>query len=197
VFRLEGVLVGTHAFRCYSSLLGVKVESRWATTSDIDIAQQATMSLAVSASVNPPLADALATAERFLEIPSLDLKAPSSGWQTADRQLRVDLLTPLVGRQRSTTVNLPNLGNHAKPFRFLDSLLAQTVRAVVLSGSGILVRVPSPERYALHKLIVAPRRGNRAPDKVGKDLSQAEALLSVLLTDYPDDVEDAWSKLVE
>jgi len=71
------------------------------------------------------------------------------------------------------------------------------MRAAVLTGSGVLVRVPTPERYALHKLIIAQRRNTTARDKAQKDLAQAQTLLEVLLEDRPDDVKDAWADLVD
>lgn len=57
---------------------------------------------------------------------------------------------------------------------------------------GILVQVPRPERYAIHKLIVAQRRrgGNRS--KATKDLDQAADLIEVLAIDRRDDLDDAF-----
>ncbi|PZR80349.1 MAG: hypothetical protein DI537_39665, partial [Stutzerimonas stutzeri] len=70
-------------------------------------------------------------------------------------------------------------GASAQPLRFLDFLIYQPVRAVMLHGAGVPVMVPAPERYAVHKLIVAQRR---LEDKDGtaksrKDLTQAAALM--------------------
>ena len=198
VFRLNGMLVGTHAFRCYPALLGVRLNMSLAVTLDVDIAQDTSVSLGITDTVDPALADALKTAEEFIEVPPLNRKARSSSWHTPDRALRVDLLTPLVGKPKAVSaVELPLLGAHAKPVRFLDFLMVETVRAAVLTGSGVLVRVPTPERYALHKLIVAQRREKGTQAKVTKDLGQAQALLEVLLEDRPDDVEDAWTDLVD
>lgn len=54
---------------------------------------------------------------------------------------------------------MPALGGaSADPLRFLDFLIYEPVRAVLLHKSGISVIVPAPERYAVHKLIVASRR---------------------------------------
>lgn len=197
VFRLNGVLIGTHAFRCYAALLGVRLEQQFALTGDVDIAQDRAVRLAIMDTANPGLSAALAKAEKFIAIPALNAKDPSTSWRTEDRELRVDVLTPLAGKPTRSTVELPALGVYAKPLRFLDFLLAETVSAAVLSGSGVLVRVPTPERYALHKLIVAQRRDANARDKVRKDLGQVETLLEVLLEDSPDDVLDAWADLVE
>src|SRR5438552_13060654 len=38
IFRLRGVLVGTHAFRCYPAVLGVNMPEAIAVTGDIDVA---------------------------------------------------------------------------------------------------------------------------------------------------------------
>lgn len=51
-------------------------------------------------------------------------------------------------------------GALAEPLRFLDVLIHAPVRVVLPHGFGIpvLVFVPSPERYAVRKLIVGLRR---------------------------------------
>ncbi len=52
-------------------------------------------------------------------------------------------------------VPMPALGGAAAiPLRFLDYLIHEPIRAVLLHGAGVPVLVPSPERYAIHKLIV-------------------------------------------
>lgn len=196
VFRLNGVLVGTHAFRCYSALLGMRLQHEFADTGDVDIAKDSSISLGIHESTDPTIGDALAKAERFVEIPDLNPKNPSTGWQTTDQALRVDVLTPLTGKPREGFVELPAFGAHATALRFLDFLLVETVRAAVLTGSGVLVRIPTPERYALHKLIVAQRRAATSRDKSKKDIAQAETLIEALLEDRPDDLLDAWSDLL-
>lgn len=194
VFRLNGVLVGTHAFRCYPALLGSRLKLPLMATRDVDIAQD-TVSLAVTETADPTLGEALTKAEKFIEIPGLRVKNPATSWRSEDRELRVDVLTPQVGKARKSTIQLQTLGTYAKALRFLDFLLVETLRAAVLTGSGILVRVPAPERYALHKLIIAQRRNVIDQDKARKDLAQAQALLEVLLEDRPDDLKDAWADL--
>lgn len=53
----------------------------------------------------------------------------------------------------------------------------------MLTGSGVLVRVPTPDLYALYKLIIAQRRNTTAQDKARKDMAQAQALIEVLVED--------------
>jgi len=78
---------------------------------------------------------------------------------------------------------MPALGGaSAQPLRFLDFLIYEPIRTVMLHKNGVVVTVPAPERFAVHKLIVASRR--RADDngflKRTKDVKQAELLVEVL-----------------
>ncbi|MFQ5545505.1 MAG: GSU2403 family nucleotidyltransferase fold protein, partial [Acidiferrobacterales bacterium] len=122
VFRLNGVLVGTHAFRCYPALLGVQFVQQLALTSDVDIAQDTSVSLGITDAADPQLGEALAKAEKFIEIPALNPTNPSTSWRTTDQELRVDVLTSLVGKSGKGTLEVPTLGAHAKALRFLDFL---------------------------------------------------------------------------
>ena len=194
-FRLHAVIVGTHAFRCYPALLGAHLDASLMTTRDLGLAQDP-VALGLTDTAIPSLSHVLARAENFIEIPPLNRKDPPTSWRTDDHALRLDVLTPLTGPARRTTVELPALGVHASALRFLDFLLEQPVFAAVLTGSGVLIRVPTPERYALHKLIIASRRGAAGRDEARKDIQQAQSLLEILVLDSPGDVEDAWSDLI-
>ncbi|HVR63185.1 MAG TPA: GSU2403 family nucleotidyltransferase fold protein, partial [Polyangia bacterium] len=62
---------------------------------------------------------------------------------------------------------------------------------------GVLVNVPRPGRFALHKLIIAARRAHSRASgaKAAKDRAQASALLRVLLSDLPGEITLAWREL--
>ena len=83
------------------------------------------------------------------------------------------------------------MGAHATPLRFLDYLIHQPTQAAALYRSGVLLNVPQPARYAVHKLIVATRRVASATAKARKDIEQSAALIRVLAEDRPDELEDA------
>lgn len=57
----------------------------------------------------------------------------------------------------------------------------------------MLVQVPRPERFAIHKLIIADRR-KEGPDslKSAKDRAQAAYLIDILAEDRPDDLAEAF-----
>lgn len=59
----------------------------------------------------------------------------------------------------------------------------------------MLVNVPSPARFALHKLWISGKRSPAFHAKSVKDRLQAEQLIEVLLEDRPDDLRDAWKAL--
>jgi hypothetical protein len=66
---------------------------------------------------------------------------------------------------------------------------------MVIHGHGVRVSVPSPARFALHKLLVSEERPPHQAAKQQKDLAQAEALLRLLLDARPGDVALAWDDL--
>jgi len=189
IFRLRGVIVGSHAFRCYPGLLGVEISEAHAVTEDIDVAAFHSVSVALDDRLDPALADALKQIGPFVARPGLH-KQPTA-WRDHESGVLVELLTPNEGPDRDEPLELPALGAHALPLRFLDYLIHEPTQAVVLYRSGVLVNVPQPARYAIHKLIVATRRGSSAGAKARKDIEQAAALIRVLAEDRPDELDEA------
>jgi hypothetical protein len=59
----------------------------------------------------------------------------------------------------------------------------------------VLIQIPRPERYAIHKLIVADGRSG-GPDamKSRKDRLQATFLIRALAEDRPDDLTEAYQE---
>ncbi len=192
MFRLRGVLVGTHAFRCYPALLGVEIPEAYAVTEDIDIAAFRSVSVALDDRLDPSLGEALSRIGPFVARPSLD-RQPTA-WRDRESGVLVELLAPNEGPDRSEPLELPALGAYALPLRFLDYLIHEPVQAAAIYRSGILVNVPDPARYAIHKLIVATRRHSSAAAKARKDIEQSAALIRVLAEDRPDELEDAYAE---
>jgi len=58
---------------------------------------------------------------------------------------------------RYPTIPIPELQAHAKGLPYLAYLLGESQETPVLSPHGVVkVRLPVPERYAVHKMIVSP-----------------------------------------
>jgi hypothetical protein len=190
VFRLVGTLVGTVAFRHYEAELGVRFGlDHLAQTGDIDIASFEALSFAIGDQVDEPIQQVLARL-KFAPVPDLDPRRVWR-WTQAGRETMVEFLMPA---QRDEGIrDLPALGVSARALRHLDFLLADPIHAVSLYRAGVLVQVPRPEAYAIHKLIVAERR-RAGPDaaKSRKDRAQAALLIEVLAEDRPDELGEAY-----
>ena len=190
VFRLGGTIVGTHAFRLYEGELGVRYGfSQSAQTRDMDIASFERLSLALEDTVSPPLAEVFQDFA-FDPVPSLE---PQSvwRWKQTTRELMVEFLTPSFEADE-TIRPLAALGVDAHSLHHLNYLIQNPILAAVPYRSGVLVQIPQPERFAIHKLIVADRR--RAEDrlKAEKDRAQAAFLISALAEDRPDELSEAY-----
>jgi hypothetical protein len=192
VFRLGGVLVGTHAFTVIGNMLGVRWSGAALRTQDIDVAATMHMDVAVPdlpADV-PRILEALEMG--FLPVPGLDPKTPATSFKVRGHGLRVDLLTP-ERRGRRGPVSIHRLAAAAQPLKYLDYLLEDGVRGAVINGGATSVVVPSPARFGLHKLIVADQRPAAFHARREKDLMQAAQVLALLTDERPGDVRIAWA----
>lgn len=76
----------------------------------------------------------------------------------------------------------------------MDYLIREPVPAVVLHDGGVLVSVPDPVRFTVHKIVVAARRGESGSTKTRKDIEQAAALIRVLAVDRAADLRKAFAE---
>jgi hypothetical protein len=193
VFRLRAVLVGTIAYQTYSAMLGVRLPIATMQTGDVDIAQHRTISFAAKDSTPPPLEILRQVDPSFRPTPHASDPRSSTSYR-ATGGLRVDFLTPNRGADAEEPVALPSLSTDAQPLRFLDYLIHEPVRAVLLHGPGVPVLAPAPERYALHKLIITQRR-REGSEKRSKDVEQAEALLDAITSRKNHELTTAWAEV--
>lgn len=195
VFRLGGCLVGTIAYQAYAGLLGTILPAAHTRTADIDLAQQYRLSIALEDST-PPLGEVLSAVDpTFRAVPHLSDRALSTTFVN-DSGYRVDFLTPNLGKSEyeSKPARLRSFGGiGAQPLRFLDYLIAESADSVLLYRGGALVNVPKPERFAVHKLIVATRRQEGAA-KIDKDLAQVGMLIETLSEKRAPLLRDAWEE---
>ena len=190
VFRLGGTIVGTHAFRHYEGVLGVRIGAdQAAQTNDIDIASFERLSLAVQDQVDPAMSDVFSGLE-FEPVPSVNDRKVWR-WRQTKQQTLVEFLTPSFSDEQGLR-DLPALGVSAQSLHFLNYLIAEPLTVPLLYRSGALIQVPRPERFAIHKLIVSERRrGFDAVQKAQKDRSQAAFLIRVLAEEDPHALAEA------
>jgi len=190
-FEAGAIVIGTYAYAIYAAMLGRRLPAIYARTGDLDLA-------AIDMAVAEPVAlsDVIAEAEaRMFVVPPAPHARISTRLKIRGGEYRVELLTPARADGETKPVVIEGLKFGAQPLPYLDFLIAETVEAVVPADVGILVTVPMPERFALHKLIVATVRDRGETAKRDKDLAQADALLAVLEVEEPDALAAAWQDL--
>lgn len=196
-FQAGGVLVGTHAFLALGNMLGV----RWRDgqrTQDVDFAHAGkALAIALPADVEVNAHAALESLQMgLLPIEHADGGTGATYLDPKDPEFQIDFLTPLH-RGGNAPFRHPQLGIKLQPLKFMEYLLQDVQQAAVLAAGGVCVaNVPSPARYALHKLIVAGERPASRIAKSNKDVQQAASILAVLREQAPWQLEEAWADLV-
>ncbi|HEX7455281.1 MAG TPA: GSU2403 family nucleotidyltransferase fold protein [Gallionella sp.] len=191
LFSSGGVLVGSFAYSCYGNMLGFVMNNELSRTSDMDFSVERKMEIGISRS----MLDEIKVADPSFKIPMqinpsmppFDLVAPDG--------FKVEFLTTSENAADRTPVMIERFRLHAQPLEFMDYLIEDTQRAVVLSGAGIPVVVPSPGRFALHKLAISQLRPISFQAKITKDIAQAASIIEILLEDNPGELVLAADKL--
>jgi hypothetical protein len=186
LFRAGALLVGSHAYGALLNAIGVRAVPY--ATEDVDIARREALAISGIPGFLEMLRE---TGIEFFEVPALDRRAPSTSFaERGGARLKVDLLVPSTNDDYPT-IPVPELKAHAKGLPYLAYLLGASQEIPVLSShGGVMVRVPLPERYAVHKLIVSQLRA-KTSSKPEKDLRQAATLIEALVERFPGAVEDA------
>ncbi|HSV80426.1 MAG TPA: GSU2403 family nucleotidyltransferase fold protein [Ramlibacter sp.] len=195
LFRAGGVLIGTHAFIAMANMLGV----RWASgrgASNDDVAHAGTnVSLAPAENAKADMHDAITSLEMGL-LPQHSLASgPGATYITARKDIRVDLLTT-AGRKDDAYLYEP-LNVRLQPLKFMEFSLEHTTQTVLISSEQVvLVNIPSPMRYAMHKLVIMGEREEAFRTKIGKDAGQVAALVEYGLLRSPTALKSAAEDLM-
>jgi len=196
-FNAGGVLVGTHAFLAYGNMLGL----HWgdsSRTQDVDFAHAGKqMAIALPGDLHVDAHGAIESlAMGFLPVLTIAGRAGGSYAIPSDPDFQLDFLTPLH-RGFEEPYAHPELKVTLKPLKFMEYLLEDVQQAALFSAEGaVVVNVPHPARYALHKLIVFAERATTRRVKANKDLQQSAALLSYYRATSVWDVDQAWKDLL-
>jgi hypothetical protein len=184
-------LVGSHAYGVLLNELGVLAPGY--RTQDIDVARARTLAVALpdDVSFQQLLRE---TGLPFVPVPGMPSRKPSASFKLPGAEaLTIDLLIP--GRKIGEVLPVKELNAFAQAIPLLDFLIAEPIDAVVLSPNQVIpVRVPAPERFALHKLFSSQSR-RTGRDKVRKDLEQAALLIAVIEDETPGSIGDAFRRV--
>lgn len=196
-FRAGGVLIGTHAFLAYGNMLGV----HWgdsSLTQDIDFAHAGkNIALALPSNVQVETHEAIESLQMgLLPISTLQGKSGATYLAPRDPGFRLDFLTTLH-RGGEEKYEHPQLNVTLQPLKFMEFSLIQVQQAVVFNTSGaVVVNIPHPARYALHKLIVYGEREGAFAAKATKDLVQAASLLQYYKDHRTWEIKEAYEDMV-
>jgi hypothetical protein len=175
LFRRGVTLVGTAAYQAYACVVGSHLAAANLTTGDVDLSLAEFVAAAREENIETILKRADPTFEPVLHG---DDKLPKVF--RAANGFTVDFVTRRQRGKRSP-VPVASLGVSAVALSFQELPVEETMETVVLYGSGVLVRVPSPLKFAVHKLIVAQQRRQVQTAKKQKDLRQAQELIDIYL----------------
>jgi hypothetical protein len=195
-FRAGGVLIGTHVFLAYGNMLGL----RWgdaSRTQDIDFAHAGKrVSLALPANIEVKTQNAIESLEMgFLPMTGLSGKSGATYLIPREPDFRLDFLT-VMHRGGETPYKHPQLNIPLQPLKFMEFSLENIQQAVLFSQDGtVVVSVPHPARYALHKLLVFGEREGSFTAKASKDLRQAASLLAYFRENRTWEAREAWADL--
>ena len=195
VFSNGGVLVGTDAFQAAGLMLGVSWTAATAMTTDVGLALGRNVSVAIPMmdSDIPAALDSLQMG--FYGVPRLNHREPSTNFAIRKSQLRLDILTPKTSSSEAP-VFIKRFNCAAQPLNYLSYLMDSPVPSVLLDTNPVLINIPQPVRYALHKLIISQVRDMAGDTKRPKDLYQAYQILSVVQENRPFDIKPAWQNLI-
>jgi hypothetical protein len=174
LFRRGMTLVGTAAYQTYAGIVGSYLPATALMTNDVDLS----VAQFVAAADEEDIETILKRADSSFE-PHWSATDKLPKVFRASNGFSVDVITQF-GRGRRSPVQIEALGCAAEALSFQEYPAEETILAVALYGSGVLVRVPTPLRYAIHKLIVAQHRDKLSP-KRAKDLLQAREMIDIYL----------------
>ena len=87
----------------------------------------------------------------------------------------IEFLTTERGAGSNRPVSYPTLGITAQGLRYLGFLLEETI---LVSYAGLVVRIPKPEAYLLHKMLILDRRHKE--DKRESDIATVQGLMEIV-----------------
>ncbi|WP_342358568.1 GSU2403 family nucleotidyltransferase fold protein [Terrarubrum flagellatum] len=175
------IVVGTIAFQMYPIIIGHHLANAGMMTNDANFAVASIIDIRGDAELTTVLQRGDPS---FAPQNQLKKSALPKRFRAANG-FEVEILTPIRSRRDEDPVAVKNIAASATPLHYLEFLIEDAMPAVALYGSGVRVRIPQPERYATHKLIVAAQP-ERDRAKRAKDLVQAAELIEALARDNPD-----------
>lgn len=186
VFAAGAIVVGTHAFLAYQNLLGVSWSDAGSTV-DLDFAHPGRN---VSLAIAPEARVDVHTAVESLKMGFVPVNQGTRYVKPDEPDFDLDWLTSR-SRAADAPVRCEALNVWLQPLRFMELSLEAPVPAAMMNGSSaIVVNLPRPQVYAVHKMLVVTERTGDHASKARKDLAQAAALMAYFTARDADTLRD-------
>ncbi len=187
LFAAGLTLIGSHAYGAILNTLGVKAPRYL--TEDIDTVRSNPLHIATTPALN--LLEILKTSGLPFIKAKTGLK-PAENSETYKLPGNVKLLFDLLtsGSNLGKPVLIPELDAYAQSIPHLNFLIKDRMTAIAPSKNYVVpIYVPTPARFAVHKLFSAASRVNQ-PTKSDKDIVQAATIICAVEDRYPGDITD-------
>jgi hypothetical protein len=188
-FRRGGILVGTHAYMAMVNMLGISPSEKMQ-TQDVDFAHAGkNISIAMPSNIKVETESAIKSLEMgLLPISTAEGKLGATYLNPSDPAFRIDFLTSRTS-DSDEPVYIDGLSIALQPLRFMEFSMIDTVQAAIFCEEGsVIVNIPKPDRFAIHKLIVSSERKESETTKINKDVRQANTLIQYYIDHRPEQI---------
>jgi hypothetical protein len=191
-FAVGGVLAGTHAFLAYQNMLGITWRVADMTMDFAHPGNNLTIAMPDQLKVDMHSHSALES----LNMGFIPVYGQARFKKEDEPDFDIDFLT-VITRNGTDLVNVKSLGVSLQPLKFMELAFEHTVQTALLLNDGpLVVNLPQPQYFALHKLIVSVERRTQNPSKSAKDLIQSGALIHYFLENNPSVMVDAYEDVI-
>jgi hypothetical protein len=189
LFRSGITLVGTPAYQAVLQQMGVS-ERVPVQTNDVDLSvDRLRLGVPESVDIEKVLQE---WNDKIFPVPPLDMKQGPSSLKIRGKDFHVDFLAPGSYASTGRPIHVPGLRFHAETLPFLDYLLADAQKVLLMTRYGMVAQVPESGRFMWHKCVTAACRPSIWEAKRRKDLLQARTLFEVLRDRDPEIISDAY-----
>jgi hypothetical protein len=187
LFTAGGVLTGHHAFQAYGNMLGVSWAIKTATQQDAVPARYNECTIAIPTTLHALKKQAHTSTPNMLLNGPLSKEHPSTTYLVRNKQFRVDIITSMTSdsQKAESPIHIAAFNTYAHGVQFLDFILEETIKTVLLYKTPILINIPQPARFAFHTLISSSQHTTQANADQSAKISYATNLLNLLLQDSP------------
>lgn len=176
LFRYGGILLGPHAYLAYGPALGFRLDGLAAKAGN-SLGEGQVVSIASTATAEFDILDSLHFVDKSFREIQTSSKSLAAATFVNDKKFRVEVYDAARPGNKPDGPPSEKIDDWRLFLRFLAHM---PVDGALLHRSGVHVRVPSPGRYAIHKLLIATQLSGTKKIDTERDVIQASSLIEAL-----------------